>query len=65
MPMHEPPATGHSNTFSVSLAGPAVVGWKLSLIVQVPGPAKPPPAPHESKSNEKGGLRPPEATDAR
>ena len=64
IPMQEPPATGHSKTFSVSLAAPAVVGSKLSLIVQVPGPVKPPPAPQASKSNEKGGLRPPEATDA-
>ena len=66
MPMHVPPATGHSNTFSVPLAGPAAVGENDSLIVHVPGPVNPPPAPHASKSNENGGLSAlPEATSAR
>ena len=36
------------------------------MIVHVPGPVKPPPAPHASKSNPNGGLSPlPDATDAR
>ena len=61
-----PPTTGHSKTFSVPLAGPAAVGENSRLIVHVPGPVKPPPAPHVSKSNANGGLSPlPDATSVR
>ena len=59
-----PPATGHSSTVSVSLAAPTAVGANVSFTVHVPGPVNPPPAPHESKSNEKGGFSPLVATDA-
>ena len=60
-----PPPVGHSKTRSVSTAGPGLVGVKLSLTVQVPGPVKPPPAPQVSKSKWKGALRPPLATSVR
>ena len=56
--MHEPPATGHSNTFVVPIDGPTAVGENVSLTVQVPGPVKPPPAPQVPKSNPNGALSP-------
>jgi hypothetical protein len=61
-----PPATGHSNTVVVLLAPPAVVGANVSLTLQVPGPVKPPPVPHVSKSKLNGVFNPlPEATSVR
>src|SRR3954469_23121922 len=56
--MHEPPAIGHSKTLVVPLELVAAVGRKLCLTLHVPGPVKPPPAPHVSKSNENGTLIP-------
>ena len=44
-----PPTTGHSNTVVVPLDDVAAVGEKLCVIVHVPGPVKPPPAPQVSK----------------
>ena len=61
-----PPTTGHSNTVAVPLDELTLVGVKLSVIVHVPGPVKPPPAPHVLKLNPNGTLIPlPDATSAR
>ena len=63
MPIQVPPTTGHSNTFVVPLFGPTAVGVYRSVTVHVPGPVKPPPVPHVSKSNANGALSPePDAT---
>ena len=63
MPIHVPPTTGHSNTFVVPLFGPTAVGVYRSVTVHVPGPVKPPPVPHVSKSNANGAFNPePDAT---
>ena len=51
---HEPPATGHSNTFVVPLAAPSAVGVKLSFTVHVPAPAP----LHVPKSKWNGRLIP-------
>jgi hypothetical protein len=57
-----PPPTGHWKTFTVPLEAIRAVGVNDCFTVHVPGPVKPPPAPHVSKANEKGALSPdPEA----
>src|SRR5438105_15836560 len=56
--MQLPPAIGHSKTLVVPLEAPIAVGRNVSLTLQVPGPAKPPPAPQVSKSKENGTLMP-------
>src|SRR5438128_2540615 len=58
MAMQLPPAMGHSKTLVVPVEVVGAVGLKVSLMVQVPGPAKPPPAPQVSKSKENGELMP-------
>ena len=61
-----PPAIGHSNTVVCRSKEPTLVGVKRSVTLQVPGPAKPPPAPQVSKSKPNGALIPePEAISVR
>ena len=66
MPMQVPPTIGHSNTFVVA-DEPVSAGGRVALVdVQVPGPEKPPPVPHVSKSNANGAFKPdPDATSVR
>ena len=55
MPMHWPPAVGHSNGVTWPVAGVVVVGVKVSWTVQVVGPTAPLQVP-PPKLN--GGLSP-------
>ena len=58
--MHWPAAAvGHSKMSTSPLAGVVLVGVKVWLIVQVPGPAKPPAAALQLPNwKPNGGLRP-------
>ena len=64
--MQVPPTIGHSKTFVVPFDVVSAVGVNFSFTLHVPGPAKPPPVPHVSKSNANGAFRPdPDATSVR
>src|SRR2546421_505574 len=53
---HAPPPTGHSDRVSVRLVVARLVGVKVSLTVQVPGPVKPPAAAQVPPAKAKGAV---------